>query len=291
MTPEARNALLAAEREGGRYVLGVPKDVGTGAGGARLGLRPGRSLDFRDYRDYEPGDDLRWIDWGIYARSDRLTVKLYQEEVVPHLDLLLDVSRSMCPEGSPKGETALRLAGVLGAAAANARCSFAGWSLGERVQRWRGDTEGLSAWEIPEFAARRSPGESFLAEPPSLRRNGMRVLVSDLMWSGDPLPFLRRFADGAKLAAVLWVLAAEELAPPETGNARLVDAESGEELEVRVDARACAMYLRALGEHRALWHEAARANGVLLAELTAMPDGGGGENMERLVRMGLLEVG
>ena len=289
MTPEAREILLAAEREGGRYALGVPRDLGSRSGGARLGMRPGRSLDFRDYRDYEPGDDLRWIDWGIYARSDRLTVKLYQEEVVPHLDLLLDVSRSMAPSDSTKGDLALHLAGLLGAAALNARCSFAGWSLGERVQRWRGDAVGLAAWEIPEFSAPRSPGESLLAKPPALRRNGMRVLISDLMWPGDPLPFLRRFADGAKLAIVLWVLSPEELAPPALGNARLVDMESGEEVEVRVDDRARAQYLEALGEYQALWREAARASGVQLAEVTGTPEGAR-QAVELLVRMGVLEA-
>jgi uncharacterized protein (DUF58 family) len=290
MTPEARNILLAAEREGGRYALGVPKDVGALAGGTRLGSRPGRSLDFRDYRDYQPGDDLRWIDWGIYARSDRLTVKLYQEEVVPHLDLLVDVSHSMAPPGSAKSDTALRLAGLLGVAALNARCSFAGWSLGERVQRWPGDTVGLSAWELPDFAANRSPGEAMLAEPPALRRNGMRVLISDLLWPGEPIPFLRRFADGARLAILLWVLSPEELAPPELGNARLVDVESGEELEVRVDERARGVYLQALAEHQAMWREAAHTCGVQLLDVTATPEGAR-EAVQLLMRIGVLEAG
>ncbi len=289
MTPEARDILLAAEREGGRYALAVPRDLGTRSGGTRLGSRPGRSLDFRDFRDYQPGDDLRWIDWGIYARSDRLTVKLYQEEVVPHLDLLVDGSRSLGPVTAAKGALALRLAGLLGVAALNARCSLAGWSLGERVQRWPGDGAGLATWELPEFTASRSPGESLLAEPPALRRNGIRTLVSDLLWPGEPLPFLRRFADGAQLAVVLWVLAAEELSPPLWGNSRLVDVESGEELEVRVDEHARQVYLQALAEHQALWREAARACGVQLVELTAGPEGGH-VALEALVRMGLLEA-
>lgn len=289
MTPEARDILLAAEREGGRYALGVPKDLGARAGGVRLGTRPGRSLDFRDFRDYQPGDDLRWIDWGIYARSDRLTVRLYQEEVVPHLDLLVDTSRSMGSIDSPKGTLALRLAGLLGVAALNARCSFAGWSLGERVGRWPGDGAGLAAWELPEFVGSRSPGESLLAEPPALRRNGMRVLVSDLLWPGEPLSFLRRFADGARLGVVLWVLSAEELAPPLLGNARLVDVESGEELEVRVDERARQIYQSALAEHQAMWREAARTCGVQLIELTATQESGR-VALEALVRLGILEA-
>jgi uncharacterized protein (DUF58 family) len=290
MTPEARDILLAAEREGGRYALGVPRDLGAQAGGVRLGSRPGRSLDFRDFRDYQPGDDLRWIDWGIYARSDKLTVKLYQEEVVPHLDLLLDGSRSLGPVPSPKAGLALHLTGLLGVAALNARCSLAGWFLGERVRRWPGDGQGLAAWDLPEFSSPRSPGETLLAEPPALRRNGMRVLVSDLLWPGDPIPFLRRLSDGARLVVVVWVLGADEVAPAAVGNARLVDVETGEELEIRVDERACQTYLAALAEHQTMWREAARACGVGLIEVAAT-EAGARLAVDQLVRLGLLEVG
>jgi uncharacterized protein (DUF58 family) len=191
--------------------------------------------------------------------------------------------------GSAKGETGLHLAGLLGTAALNARCSFAGWSLGERVQRWPGDTAGLAAWDLPDFVSTRNPGEAMLAEPPVVRRNGIRVLVSDLMWPGEPVPFLRRFADGARLAIALWVLSPDELAPPALGNARLVDVESGEELEVRVDDRAQELYARALAEHQAMWRDAARTCGVELIEIAGTPEGRQAA-VELLVRLGVLEA-
>lgn len=57
--------------------------------------RRGTSLEFADYRRYSPGDDLRYLDWGIYARSDRLYVKLFREEVDLFAYVFIDASASM----------------------------------------------------------------------------------------------------------------------------------------------------------------------------------------------------
>ncbi|HKY09701.1 MAG TPA: DUF58 domain-containing protein, partial [Candidatus Binatia bacterium] len=57
--------------------------------------RRGTSLEFADYRRYVPGDDLRYIDWGIYARSDRLFVKVFRQEVELFAYIFVDASASM----------------------------------------------------------------------------------------------------------------------------------------------------------------------------------------------------
>src|SRR5687768_10051569 len=73
----------------------MPRTPLRGRAGERLGAGTGASLEFQDYRTYEPGDDLRHVDWAAYARSELLTVRLYREEVAPRIDLAIDVSRSM----------------------------------------------------------------------------------------------------------------------------------------------------------------------------------------------------
>ena len=95
MDSALRQALRDGEQLGLRYALQIPQVAASGWTGPRSGRRAGSSIDFQDYREYQPGDDLRFIDWGIFARSDRLTIKLFREEVTPHLDLILDGSRSM----------------------------------------------------------------------------------------------------------------------------------------------------------------------------------------------------
>src|SRR6185312_362794 len=107
-------------RAGLRYALGLPRQAPVGVAGAALGQRAGSSLEFRDHREYQPGDDLRHIDWNAFARSDQLSVKVFREEITPHLDVVLDASRSMALEGTAKERATLALAALLVTAAANA---------------------------------------------------------------------------------------------------------------------------------------------------------------------------
>src|SRR5438477_3945710 len=68
--------------------------------GERRSKRRGQSVEFADYRNYVIGDDLRFIDWNIYARLDRLFLKLFLEEEDLSLYVLVDVSKS-CDYGTP----------------------------------------------------------------------------------------------------------------------------------------------------------------------------------------------
>src|SRR5216117_2739831 len=82
--------------------------------GERRSKRRGQSVEFADYRNYVVGDDLRFIDWNIYARLDRLFLKLFLEEEDLSLYVLLDVSKS-CDYGDPhKAMYLKRVAAALG---------------------------------------------------------------------------------------------------------------------------------------------------------------------------------
>src|SRR5690242_18572730 len=160
MDSDIRQALHHGEQMGTRYALQIPQVAASGIIGSRAGRRAGSSIDFQDYREYQPGDDLRFIDWGIYARTDRLTVKLFREEVTPHLDLILDGSRSMNLEKTAKGTAVASLAALLATAAANAQCSQAVWLSGEGFQRLPNDTLVPSAWDKLDLASQRTPEQS-----------------------------------------------------------------------------------------------------------------------------------
>src|ERR1700753_2905904 len=82
--------------------------------GERRSKRRGQSVEFADYREYVVGDDLRFIDWNIYARLDRLFLKLFLEEEDLSLYVLIDVSKS-CDFGEPnKALYMKRVAAALG---------------------------------------------------------------------------------------------------------------------------------------------------------------------------------
>src|SRR5512136_1801888 len=87
--------------------------------GERRSTRRGSSVEFADYRDYTPGDDLRRLDWNVYARLERPFIKLFEEEEDLAVYILLDGSRSMdWGDGEMhKFRYALRLCAGLGAVA------------------------------------------------------------------------------------------------------------------------------------------------------------------------------
>ncbi len=270
MNPRRREALRRGELAGLAYRLAVPRDPVTGHDGFRVGRQTGSSLDFKDYRDYQPGDDLRHIDWHAYARTDRLVVKLFRQEVCPHMDLVLDASVSMALGGSAKAETALALAAALTAAADNARCSRRVWLAGGVLHPIANSADVPERWEGLDFDFAGNPAEA-LQSAGGWRRGGVRVLVSDLLWPGDPLAVLRRLSEGASAIAVVQVLAGRDVEPPEPGNIRLTDVETGAELDLYLDAAGRARYTAALAAHRAAWATACRQAQARFAVVVADP--------------------
>ncbi|HKI69058.1 MAG TPA: DUF58 domain-containing protein [Verrucomicrobiae bacterium] len=269
MDRSIRQALADGERLGGRYALQIPQVAASGWTGSRSGRRAGSSIDFQDYREYQPGDDLRFIDWSIYARSDRLTVKLFREEVTPHLDLILDGSRSMNLENTAKGRATARLAGLLATTAANAQCTRAVWLSGEGFQRLPNDTLMASAWDKLDWESKRTPEQSYEILAPKFRRLGMRVFVSDLLWPANPLSVLRRLREGAAALFVIQLLARDDVNPPEHGNLRVVDCETGGESEIYVDATVAKQYADNLAGLQQTWADACRQCGAQMTTLVA----------------------
>jgi uncharacterized protein (DUF58 family) len=268
MDPIIQQALADGEKLGLRYALQIPQVAASGSG-SRSGRRAGSSIDFQDYRDYQPGDDLRFIDWSIYARTDRLTIKLYREEVAPHLDLILDGSRSMNLEETAKARAAAQLTALLATSAANAQCTRAVWLSGEGFHRLPNDSLPPSAWDKLEWESKRTPEQSFEILPPKFRRLGVRVLVSDLLWPGEPLQILRRMRDGAAALFVIQLLARDDANPPEHGNLRVVDSETGDESEIYIDSTIAKQYTDNLAQLQQSWADACRQCGAQMTTLVA----------------------
>ncbi len=269
MDAALRQSLRDGEMLGARYALQIPQVAASGIIGSRAGRRAGSSIDFQDYREYQPGDDLRFIDWGIYARTDRLTVKLFREEVTPHLDLILDGSRSMNLEGTIKSTAVAQLAALLATSAANAQCSQAVWLSGEGFQRLPNDTLSPSAWDKLELSSSRTPEQSYEILPPKFRHLGVRVFVSDLLWPGEPVQLLRRLREGAAALFVIQLLARDDATPPEHGNLRVVDSETGIENEIYIDSSSAKQYAENLAQLQQSWSDACRQCGAQMTTLIA----------------------
>jgi uncharacterized protein (DUF58 family) len=269
MDEATRQHLAEGQRAGMRYALGLPRHAPLGIAGTTLGHRAGSSLEFRDYRDYQPGDDLRHIDWHAFARSDQLSIKLFREEVHPHLDVVLDASRSMDLEGTPKGRAALALAAFFATAAANAGYSHSAWLLAGDYRPLPNGAGPPEAWDGIALDHRATPEDAPGRAPPAWRPRGLRALISDLFCLGEPLATLRPLAERAAAAVVVQLLARADTDPPQTGNLRLVDSETGATRDLHVDDAVRRRYREGLARHQQNWHEACRLVGAVFTTVVA----------------------
>jgi uncharacterized protein (DUF58 family) len=281
--------LLEGEAAGMRYALAVPRSTASAMSGMQLGERAGSSLEFRDHRDYQPGDDLRRIDWNAFARSDKLTIKLYREEISPHLDIVIDGSRSMALESSAKMRVTVGLAAVLAVAAENAGYTHNVWLAREGCAPVPNGTNRPSTWGGIEFDVRSNPVDAFTRLPPRFSRMGMRVLISDLLWLGEPLTVLQHLAQNASSIVAIQVLAEADVNPPERGRVRLIDSETDQQREIFIDDGVIKRYRGALARHQQNWHRACRQAGAVMANIVAeeiVPSW----NLEALVKAEILKV-
>ncbi len=246
------------ERACAPYRLALPGRTSAGRSGERLGRGPGSSLEFLDFRDYVPGDDLRHVDWRAYARTDALKVRLFREEVSPHLDVVVDPSASM--GSTPAKDRASRdLVEALVALGVRAG------GHPRRLEAGAGpfeDADGL------RFHGRDDAG--LLPRVP-LRPRSLRAVVSDFLTPADPAPMLRRLADGAAYLYVLQVLDPWEAEPAPEGAVTLVDVEDGARVELVLDAPTVTAYRTRLDRLCGAVERAVRSLGGTYARVLAAP--------------------
>lgn len=217
----------------------------------RRSRQTGASMEFADYRNYTPGDDLRTVDWNVYGRLNRLFVKLFEAEQDLHVSILLDCSASMHWRGDDtalsKFDHARRIAAALGyVALANLdRVNLVpfGTDLGEDLGFLRGKQQFHAVLDflkrLPE-SAEPAAGETrmracFQTFSRRLKCRGLVFVLSDFFDPEAPeaLGLLRR--QQFEVSA-LQVLDPMELDPGLSGDVRLVDAETAVAYDLLADA-------------------------------------------------------
>lgn len=264
-----REYLRDGQNAGLRYKIASPKSIQRGIVGSNLGSRSGCSLEFMDHREYIPGDDLRRVDWNAYARSDKLTINLYRDEVMPHIDIVIDTSLSMALGDSEKTRATLGLAALFAQAAMNSNFTFTAWGVGDICHQIQNGQELPAVWDGIDFSSQTNCQDAFRRGLPKWQRNGIRIFLSDLLWLGNPHSTLSILADGASTVFVVQVLASVDANPPECGNIRLHDSETGVEKDIFIDATAQTKYKENLSLHQQNWSEAARQVGAVMTTVVA----------------------
>jgi uncharacterized protein (DUF58 family) len=225
-----------------RLLLLLRKPVRGGLKGGRRSVKRGQSVEFADYREYTLGDDLRQLDWNVLARLEKLFVKLFIEEEDVTITILLDGSASMASGTPDKLQFAKRAAAALGYIGLASEDKVAISVLGGRVSRRRTSLRGSGrALRLLAELSAIAPAEGATDLVAAARNaaaqlsgRGVVILVSDLL---DPAAdrVIRELASTRSELIVIHVLSPQELDPPFEGDLRLVDAETGEGIDVTAD--------------------------------------------------------
>lgn len=244
--------------------------------------RKGFSVEFADYRPYQPGDDLRFVDWKIAARSDRWVVRQYEEETNLRATIVLDVSRSMAWSGerlrplgnaAPATLTKLAYAEIVAASLAllllRQRDSVGLVRFDERVRtavpprartgHWR---RILAALEEPGAGLASSAPEALTQAARLIHRRGMIVLISDLLMEMEDVEkALKGLRAMGHDLTVLHIMDPAELALAGSGEALFVDPESNLRVPASLaDVRAA--YRDTVTEVIGEWRDMLAASGV-----------------------------
>ena len=209
--------------------------------GERRSRRHGYSTDFADYRNYVPGDDVRYLDWRIYARLEKLYLKLFQEEEDLQVFLLLDISPSMDFGEPNKLLYAKQVAAALGYLCLCSMDSLTCHCFNERlVSQWgphRGKPNGpafLDFLQNTPPAGTTSLQEVLRRFSMTVKRKGFVVVLSDFYDFAGYEEGLRSLFGRNFEVLVLHILSPEELKPQLKGDWQLVDAEFGLTTDVSV---------------------------------------------------------
>lgn len=273
------DALLSAQllRRLEQFELLATRRARSSLKGERRSRARGLSVEFADHRNYVAGDDLRYLDWNLFGRLDRLFLKLYEEERELPVRVFLDASESMAFGEPAKFDFAVRVAAAIGYVAL---CGFdrVAVNVFPNQQEQPGQAPARAALRsvrgrqsamtfFNHLSLLRAAGPADLNE--SLRRgavearqSGMAVVLSDFL---DPAGYesgLRALLGRGFQVTAIQVLSPEELEPKTFGDLRLVDSETGGTQEVTFGRFRLAAYQRSVRNFCQRLREFCSARGI-----------------------------
>ena len=257
--------------------------------GERRSRARGLSVEFADHRNYVLGDDLRYLDWNLFGRLDRLFLKLYEEERELPVRIFLDASESMNFGTPTKFDFARQIAAAIGYVAV---CGFdrvgvnvfpdAAVATGNSELAYRNalrsvrgkksamqyfqNLSALSASGIADFNGSLKRGAM------EARQAGVAIVLSDFLDPAGYEPGLNALIGRGFQINAVQILAPEELTPTTFGDLRLVDSETGSETEVTFGKYRLSAYQQSVANYIQRLGEFAKGRGIRFFSVSSATD-------------------
>jgi len=221
----------------------------------------GSTVEFADYREYTPGDDLRRIDWNLFSRFDKYFIRLFTDERQMHNQILIDGSASM-DDGDGKAEYALKTAAALGYLSVQGmdRTSMklitgdVLRNIGQRITGKESFYGTVSELESLEFAGDADIGAAIKNSQELGHDDGLTVLISDFFTESDWKQAVDYLLYKKREVVLIQVLTPAEVNPDYFGRMQLLDAEASfaddkKNMRMRITKNEYQAYLQALADY------------------------------------------
>ncbi|PCJ15842.1 MAG: hypothetical protein COB02_17635 [Candidatus Cloacimonadota bacterium] len=225
--------------------------------GERLTKKKGSSVEFKDYREYYPGDDIRFVDWNLWGRLDKYYIKLFYNEENQNVFSLFDVSNSMFSPEKAKIDFLKKFIGAISYLSLNQKDNVKLFPYCDHIISTGPEAYSLGSWPLfakylSEIKSTKSSNlaisvDEFLKRE---KQRGILFLVSDFLHDLSSLEYALKKLSFYKFEVnVIQIMSKSELEPDLSGNYLLKDSETGVKIEVEIENEYRLLYQERCLEH------------------------------------------
>lgn len=231
-------------------------------GGSRRARSYGNTVEFADFREYFPGDDIRRIDWNVYARFEKYFIKLFTDERQMHNQIYIDCSASMACGKPEKAEAALRVAAAFGylSVASMDRVSYKLMSgdvakdIGIKITNKDTFYRAAQALETTDFEGEVDLEKAVVNVEAPGHDDGLTIIISDFMTESNWKKAIDFLLYHRREVMLIQVLSPDELYPDFDGRVHMMDSEAieitdGRNMRVAITKKMVEAYQKAFDEY------------------------------------------
>lgn len=203
-------------------------------GGSRKARSYGNTVEFADFREYAPGDDIRRIDWNVYARSEKYFIKLFTDERQMHNHIMVDCSGSMACGHPEKAEAALKIAAAFGYLSVSSmdRVSFElmkgykATGLGFTITNKDSFYRAAQKLESTEFGGEVDLEKAIVNMESPGYDDGLTIIISDFLTDSNWKKAIDFLMYQRREILMIQVLSPDEMFPDLDGRIDMIDSEA-----------------------------------------------------------------